>query len=84
MFKDPQEAFVMFLLCYAQCLSYLLGTMFPSLIILQHYVKFDIRIIITLEKLLGVGTLGGSIGHLIHHHAIFLTSLNEINILSII
>jgi hypothetical protein len=84
MFKDPQEAFVMFLLCYAQQLGYLLWTMFPSLIILQDYVKFDIRIIITLEKLLGVGTIGGSIGHLTHRHAIFPTFLNGFNILSIV
>jgi hypothetical protein len=36
MFADPQVAFVMSLLCYAQPSSYLLHTMFPSPCILQH------------------------------------------------
>jgi hypothetical protein len=38
--------------------------MFPSLGILQHYVEFDIHTIVMLEKLLGVGSFGGSTGHL--------------------
>ncbi len=40
--------------------------MFPSPNILQHYVKFDIHTIATLEKLFGARSFGGSIGHLIH------------------
>jgi len=47
--------------------------MFPSLGILHHYVKFDIRTIAILEKLFGVGSFGGFIGHLAHCQAIFLT-----------
>jgi hypothetical protein len=34
-----------------------------------------------LEKLLGVGSFGGSIGHLTYHHAIFLISSNKLNLL---
>jgi hypothetical protein len=64
MLVDPQMFFVMILLCYTQHRSYLLCTMFPSLGILQHYVKFNICTIITLEKLLDVGSFGGSIDHL--------------------
>jgi hypothetical protein len=33
-----------------------------------------------LDKLLGVGSFGGSIGHLAHHHAIHLASLGGFNI----
>jgi hypothetical protein len=54
----------MFLLCYSQQLSYLLGTMFPSLSILQRYVEFNTRTIIMLGKLFGVELFGGFIGHL--------------------
>ncbi len=46
--------------------GYLFCTMFPFLGILQHDIKFDTRTIVTLEKLLGVGSLGGSINHLAH------------------
>jgi hypothetical protein len=48
--------------------------MFPSLVILQHYVEFNIRTIITLEKLLGVGSFGGYIGHLARCRTTILTS----------
>jgi hypothetical protein len=54
------------LLCYAQHPGYLLHILFPSLSILQHYVKFDTHTINMLEKLLGAKCFGGSIGHLIH------------------
>jgi hypothetical protein len=47
MLVDPQVAFVMLLLCYAQCLGYLLCTMFPSLGIMQHYIKFNIHTIVS-------------------------------------
>jgi hypothetical protein len=67
MLEDFQANFAMFSLYCAQHLGYLIRTIvFPFLVILQHYVKFDIRIMATLEKLLGVGSFGGFIGHLTH------------------
>jgi len=50
---------VMFLLCYAYQLGYLLHITFPSPSILQHYVEFDIRTITRLAKLFGVRSFGG-------------------------
>jgi hypothetical protein len=50
---------VMFSLCYAYQLGYLLQIAFPFPNILQHYVEFDIHTIIRLEKLFGVGFFGG-------------------------
>jgi hypothetical protein len=38
--------------------------MFPPPSILRHYPKFNTRTITTLEKLFGVRSFGGSIGHL--------------------
>jgi len=58
--------------------------MFPSPSILQHYVEFDTRTIATLEKLLNVGSFGGSINHLAHCHATLLTSLGGFNLPSIV
>jgi hypothetical protein len=66
MLANLQVVFAMFSLCYAQCLDYLFCTMFPFPSILQHHIEFDTRTITTLEKLLGVGSFGGSIGHLAH------------------
>jgi hypothetical protein len=66
MLINPQVTFVMFSLCYAQCLGYLFCTMFPSPGILQHHIKFDTCAITTLEELLGQGSFGGSIDHLVH------------------
>jgi hypothetical protein len=54
---------------------------FPSLGILQHYVEFDTHTIIMLEKLLGVGSFGGSIGHLIHCQATLPIFSNELSFL---
>jgi hypothetical protein len=48
--------------------------MFPSPSTLQHYAKFNIHTITTLEKLLGVGTFGGFINHLIRRQATLPTS----------
>ncbi len=70
----------MLLLCYAQHPCYLFHTMFPSLGILQHYVEFNIHTIIMLEKLLGAGSFGGSIGHLVLHQAILLTFSNKLSL----
>ncbi len=41
MLVDFQAILMMFLLCYTQCLDYLLRTMFPSSDILQYYVEFN-------------------------------------------
>jgi hypothetical protein len=57
-------------------MPYIISIVFPSLGILQHYVKFDIHTITMLEKLFGAGYFGSFIGHLIHHHAILPTSMN--------
>jgi len=57
----------MFSLNYAQHLGYLLCIVFPSPSILQHYAKFDIHTIATLEKLPGARSFGGFIGHLVFH-----------------
>jgi hypothetical protein len=54
--------------------------MFPFPHILQHYTKFDTHTIIMLEILFGVGSFGGSINHLAHHHATLLTSLSKLGL----
>ncbi len=69
-----------FLLCYAQCLGYLLHIMFPFPGILQHYVEFVIHTITTLEKLFGVGSFGGYISYLACRQAIFLVFLGELGL----
>ncbi len=74
----------MFLSCYAQRLGYLLHIMFPSPSILQHYVEFDICTITKLEKLLGVKSFGGIIGHLAYCQAIFVAFSGRLNLLSIV
>jgi hypothetical protein len=66
MLANPHVAFVMLSFCYAQCLSSLLHIIFLSLGILQHYVVYDSCTIVTLEKLLGVGSFGTIAGHLAH------------------
>ncbi len=67
MFVDSYAIFAMLSLCYAQCLDYLLHTLFPSPSILQHYTKFDIHTIVTLEKLFDAESFDGSISHLVCH-----------------
>jgi hypothetical protein len=84
MLAHPQVTFAMFLLCYAQRLGYLLHTMFPSLSILQHHVKFNICTITMLEKILGARSFGGSINHLTHFQTTFHASSSELNFPSII
>jgi len=84
MLVDLEAVFGMLLLCYAQCLSYLFHIMFPSFSILQHYTKFNIRTIATLEMLLGVGSFSGFIDHLVHRHAIFLVSSSGLNFLFVV
>jgi len=84
MLVDLQAVFGMLLLCYAQHLSYLFHTMFPSLSILQHYTKFNIRTIATLEMLLGVGSFSGFIDHLVHRQAIFLVFSGGLNFLFVV
>jgi hypothetical protein len=56
MLANPHATFMMLSLCYAQHSGYLFHTMFSS-------PKFDIYTIVTLDKLLGARSFGGSIGH---------------------
>ncbi len=65
MFADSYAIFAMLSSCYSQCFNYLLRTLFPSPSILQHYTKFNIHTIVTLEKLFDVKSFDGSISHLI-------------------
>jgi hypothetical protein len=55
--------------------------MFPSPRILQHYVEYNIHTTLVLEKLLGRGSFGGSIGHLVRHQTTFRASLGMFNLL---
>jgi len=66
MLVNPHVAFVILLLCYAQCPSYLLHIIFLSSGILQHYAKYDSCTIVTLEKLLGARSFSTIMGHLAH------------------
>jgi len=54
--------------------------MFPSLSILQHYVEFNIHIIIMLEKLFSARSFGGSIGHLVIHQTILPAFSNKLSL----
>ncbi len=54
--------------------------MFPSLNILQHYVKFDTYPIVTLEKLLSARSFGGSINHLACYQATLLASSSKLSL----
>ncbi len=58
--------------------------MFPSPCILQHYDKFNICTIVTLEKLLGVGSFGGSISHLVHRQGNIFAFSCELDLLSVV
>jgi len=58
--------------------------MFPFPGILKHYIEFDTRTIITLEKLFGVGSFNGSINDLVCHQTIFLASSNGVGLLFIV
>ncbi len=74
----------MLLLCYAQHLGYLFHTMFPSLSILQHYAEFNTCTIVTLQKLLGAGFFGGSVGHLVHCQTTILVFLDRVGLSSMV
>ncbi len=80
MLTDPQVAFTMLLLCYAQCCDYLLYIMFQFLGILQHYVKFNTCTTTTLEKLLGARSFGGFIDHLARLQGILFASSNGLDL----
>ncbi len=72
---NPHVIFVMLSLYYAQCPSYLLHIMFPSLGILQQYVEFNTCTIITLEKLIWCGIFWWfywSLSSLLGHSSCFL------------
>jgi len=58
--------------------------MFPSPGILQHYVKFNTRTLITLEKLLGVRSFGGSNGYLAHCQTTLIVSLGDLGFLFLV
>jgi hypothetical protein len=64
MLADLQVAFVMLSFCYAQQLSYLQHTIFPSPSILQCYGEFDAHTIVMLKKLLRSKSFGTMVGHL--------------------
>ncbi len=80
MVTNLQASFTMISFCYVQCMGYLLHIMFSSPSILQHYAKFDIYTITTLEKLLSSRSFGGFIGHLTRFQAIFFVSSNRFNL----
>jgi hypothetical protein len=82
MFVNFYATFVMLSLCYAQHPSYLFHIVFSSLNILQHYVDFDIRTIVTL--VFGTRSFDGSISYLVRCQAILLTSLSKLDLLSIV
>lgn len=81
---DPQVAYAIILLCYAQHLNYLLHTVFPSPSILQHYIEFDIHTIVTLKKLLDVRSFGDFFDHLVHRQTIFSTFSNGLGLISMV
>jgi len=66
MFVNLQATFEIFSFCYARCLGNLLHIIFSSPSMLQHYAKFDLHTMNTLERLLGVGSFSIMVGHLAH------------------
>jgi len=66
MLVDLHAIFMILSLYYTQCFGYLFCIVFSSPSILQLYIKFDTCTIVTLEKLLNVGSFGGFISHLAH------------------
>jgi len=84
MFAYLQVAFAMFSFCYAQQPSYLQHTIFPAPSILQHYIEFDARIVAMLEKLLGSGSFGTTVGHLVSCQVIFLASSRGLGLPSVV
>jgi hypothetical protein len=53
---------------------------FSSLNILQHYVDFDTRTIVTLEKVFGARSFGGFINYLVRRQAILLLFLSRLDL----
>jgi hypothetical protein len=53
---------------------------FSSPNIIQHYVKFNLHTIVTLEKLLGMGSFGTIMDHLVCHQVILPISLRGISL----
>jgi len=84
MLIDPQTAFAMFSLCYAQRPNFLQYIVFPSLVILQRYTKFDVHSIVMLEKQLGSRSFGTIVGHLVCCQIIFLISLGGLGLSSVV
>jgi hypothetical protein len=54
--------------------------LFPSLGILQRYIEFDARTTTMLKKLLGPGSFGTTMGHLVHCQIIFFVSLGGLGL----
>jgi hypothetical protein len=72
MLANSQATFTMLLFCYALHPFYLLHIVYLSPSILQCYVEFDIYLMTTLEKLLGVGSFGISTSLLACCHQVIL------------
>jgi hypothetical protein len=71
----------MLLFCYALRPCYLLHIVYLSPSILQCYVEFDIHLMTTLEKLLGIGSFGISTSLLACcHQVILLASSRELGL----
>jgi hypothetical protein len=73
----------MLLFCYASNQA-TYSVIFLSLGSLQQYIEFDARTITMLEKILGLRFFGTIVGHLTHCHVIFLVSLGELGLLSMV
>jgi hypothetical protein len=84
MFVDFQVTFIMLSFCYAQRLSYLHRTIFPSTCIFATFTKFDGCTITMLEKLLRSGSFGTIVGHLVCCQVIFPTSLGGLSLPSMV
>jgi hypothetical protein len=54
--------------------------LFSSPNIVQHYVKFNLHTIVTLEKLLGTRSFGTIMDHLVCHQVILSFSLRGIGL----
>jgi hypothetical protein len=80
MFINLHVASAMISLCYAQQLCYVQHIVFPSLGILQHYTKFDACTIAMLEKLLGLGSFGTTMSHLVDRSVIISTFSRELGL----
>jgi hypothetical protein len=84
MLTNLHATFAMLSLCYTQRLGYLQCIVFPSIGILQHYTKFDVRTIVMLDKLLGSKCFGTIMGHLAYCQVIFHVSSKGLGLPSMV